>query len=89
MKKIDDLLQKFLHSKRKGPTSERADLIQTICDTLFEQEDFKKILGQTSNLTIEEIREILEQAKNWQVNPQALFWKLLKEKNKEIKEQLN
>lgn len=67
------------------PSSERACMIQIICEELFTQRDFTKILGQTKDMTISEIRGIYDASKSWNVNPPALFWKLLKEKNKEIK----
>ena len=88
MSTLADSINSFLENK-KNPTSERAHLIQVVCDTLFDDKDFKKILGQTKQLTVEEIRTMFEQAKNWQQNPQALFWKLLREKQKEIKSVLD
>ena len=88
MRGIKSLIQSYTNKKEKGATSERAVLIQQICDVLFDDGAFKKILGQTHQLTIDEIREIFESAYRWKVNPQALFWKLLKEKNAEIKKSL-
>ena len=74
---------------RNRPTSERAHLIQTICDTLFDNTHFKKILGQTRQFTVTEIRDIFNQAKAWQVNPKALFWKLVRQKQQIIKIQID
>lgn len=87
MDSIKNHLEKFLKNK-KNPTSERAYLIQTICDSIFDDQDFKKILGQTRNLTVEEIRDIYDEAYRWKVNPQALFWKLLKKKHMSIKKKM-
>lgn len=87
MRSIGDDLQSFLTNK-KNPTSERAHLIQTICDTLFSDKEFKKVLGQTKQFTVDEIRDIFDQARSWQVNPRALFWKLVKEKREAIRDQL-
>ena len=80
-------IQRFLGDKKR-PTSERAHLIQTICNSLFDDKAFKKILGQTKQFTIKELRIIFEEAKGWQVNPQALFWKLVREKQEAIQTQL-
>lgn len=77
-----------MSSDKNRPTSERAHLIQTICDTLFDDKHFKKILGQTHQFTTAEIRDIFDQAKSWQTNPKALFWKLVREKQQAIKTQL-
>ena len=81
-------IERFMDNGQRRPTSERAHLIQTVCDTLFDDTHFKKILGQTHQFTVEEIRDIFNQAKSWQVNPKALFWKLIREKQQEIKTQL-
>ena len=80
-------IQQFF-KKGGRPTSERAHLVQMVCDTLFDDKHFKKILGQTKQFTVQEIRAVFEQAKSWQVNPQALFWKLIREKQQEIKQQI-
>lgn len=87
MRSLGDDIQTFLKNK-KNPTSQRAHLVQTICDTLFSDKDFKKILGQTRQFTIDEIRDIFDQARSWNVNPGALFWKLVREKQGSIKQQL-
>ena len=87
MKRINEAFAQLF--KGKNPKSERAYLIQRICDTLFTQDDFKKILGQTSQMTILEIQEIFDKAKSWNVNPGALFWKLVKEKREMINKQIN
>lgn len=87
MDSLSTHIQQFLKND-KHPTSERAHLIQTICDTLFDNKSFKKILGQTKQFTVREIRETFDEAKAWQTNPQALFWKLVREKQQEIKNQL-
>ena len=88
MQNLDRGIDTFLN-KGKRPTSERAYLIQSICDTLFDDSDFKKILGQTRQFTTEEIRHLFDQARSWKVNPQAFFWKLIREKQEEIKQQIN
>ena len=69
----------------KRPTSKRAYLIQRICEDLFTDDDFVKIFGQTSEMTEGEIQSIFDEAKGWKVNPQALFWKLIKGKRESIK----
>lgn len=68
-----------------------------ICRHLFSEEwedsrnknlIFKKILGQTHNFTLGEIRSIFEKAVRWRKNPPALFWKLVREKQAEIRKQI-
>ncbi len=88
MDTIGSHIERFMVSNQNRPTSERAHLIQMVCDTLFDDTHFKKILGQTHQFTLEEIRDIFNQAKSWHVNPKALFWKLVREKQREIKTQL-
>ncbi len=87
MGSLDQEIDSFLKNK-KNPTSQRAHLIQQVCDTLFDDTHFKKILGQTHQFTVAEIQEIFEEAKNWEINPQALFWKLVREKQSEIRKQI-
>ena len=87
MDTLGNHLRTFLKNK-KNPTSERAHLVQQICDTLFDQSHFKKILGQTRQFTVAEIRHIFGEAKNWEKNPQALFWKLVREKREAVRKQL-
>ena len=87
MEHISNLFNKI--KKGSGAKSERAYIISRICDELFSQDDFKKILGQTANMTTMEIQIIFDEAKSWKTNPQALFWKLLKEKREKIKNQIN
>lgn len=87
MRSLGDNLKTFLDNK-KNPTSERAHMIQTICDTLFSDKDFKKLLGQTKLFTTTEIRAIFDEARAWKTNPQALFWKLVREKQDAVKKQL-
>ena len=89
MDSLGSHIQQFMVNDKNRPTSERAYLIQTVCDTLFDDTHFKKIFGQTHQFTVEEIRDIFNQAKSWQVNPKALFWKLVREKQKVIKLQLD
>ena len=88
MDSLNESIDSFL-KHRKNPTSERAYFIQLICDTFFDDTYFKKILGQTRQFTVSEIRLIFEEAKSWQVNPQALFWKLVREKQKEVRKQIS
>ncbi len=88
MDSIGRHIPSFLKDK-KNPTSERAHVIQTICDTLFDDTQFKKILGQTRQFTVSEIRSIFDQSKGWEKNPQALFWKLLREKQVLIRDQID
>ena len=88
MDTLDTHIQRFLVQDRNQPTSERAHLIQTVCNTLFDDTHFKKILGQTRQFTVEEIRDVFNQAKSWPVNPKALFWKLVREKQQTIKAQI-
>lgn len=87
MKDLNTEMARFLKEK-KNPTSERAHTIQMVCDTFFSDKDFKKILMQTKNFTVEEIQQIFGQAKAWEKNPPALFWKLVGEKRTEIQQQL-
>ena len=87
MDALNTHIQRFFKNEKR-PTSERAHLIQTICDTFFDDKHFKKILGQTKQFTTKELRTVFEQAKAWKVNPKALFWKLVREKQEEIKTQI-
>ena len=87
MAQLGEEINAFLKNK-KNPTSQRAHLIQQICDTLFDDTHFKKIFGQTRQFTVTEIREVFDQAKAWKTNPQALFWKLIREKQKDIRKQI-
>ena len=80
-------INSFLKNSKR-PTSQRAHTVQRICDTLFDDREFKKILGQTRQFTVPEINEIFDRAKSWETNPRALFWKLVREKQEEIKQQL-
>lgn len=86
MEHISESIKKY--NKQKTPSSERSYVIQCICEEMFTQKDFKKLLGQTKQLTTEEIRHIFDAAKSWHKNPKALFWKLLKEKNDSVKTEL-
>ena len=88
MAKLEKYLDKYLFSEKKRPTSERSHLIQLLCDDIFTNSDFQKLLGQTKQLTAGEIRSIYDEAKSWKTNPQALFWKLLKEKKEEIQKKI-
>ena len=85
--RISSHLTDYISSKspQRKPKHVRAYYIQLICDDIFVQKDFRKILGQTKDLEIDEIKEIYESAKNWKKNPQALFWKLLREKKDQNK----
>ena len=87
MKSFKDIFDSGGKDDIKRPTSERAYLIQRICEELFTDDDFVKILGQTSEMTENEIQSIFDEAKGWKVNPQALFWKLIKAKREDIKSQ--
>lgn len=88
MKHIRNLIQEYMHSKskEKKPAHERAYWVQKICDDIFSnpnsQVEFKKILGQTKHLSIDEMKAIYSQSKSWETNPPALFWKLIKESRK-------
>ncbi|MDD9868102.1 MAG: hypothetical protein OXU73_02125 [Candidatus Campbellbacteria bacterium] len=91
-KHISSLLPTAMNRKRsddkKAATSSRAALVQEICDDMLSQNDFEKVLYQTGKFTVDEIREIYHTSKNWKKNPPALFWKLIREKREEIKNQL-
>ena len=89
MDALNNHIHRFLKNKKRGPTSQRAHIIQTVCDTLFDDKHFRKILGQTRQFTAEEIRNIFDEAKAWQINPQALFWKLVREKQEQIRTQIS
>ena len=85
IKPIGESVNSFLKSPKKRPTSERAYWIQKICDDMLSDSDFKKVMGQARELTVEELIEIHSRANPWLKNPGALFWKLLKEKKEVIK----
>lgn len=92
MKPLFELLPQPQLAKpaKRGPNSERAYWLQTVIDELgFDQADFRKLMGQTRTLTVREVEDIFLKAKQWQKNPRALFWKLLKEKRLEIKQRFN
>ena len=84
MKRLKHAISSYFSDEKKKPSSERAYIIQTICDDFFTQKDFQKVLMQTSEMTLDEIREIYDKAKSWKTNPPALFWKLVKEKRSDI-----
>ena len=85
---IHKAIARMIRGKKKRPTSERAYTIQRVCDNIFSQDEFKKLMGATGNLTIDEITDIYDRSVSWKVNPKALFWKLLREKKAEIKKEL-
>ena len=87
MKDLGADIDSFLREK-KNPTSERAHLIQQICDSLFDDTHFKKVFGQTAQFTVPEIRGIFDTARSWETNPQALFWKLVREKQGAVRKQM-
>ena len=88
MDSLGSKIESFLQNK-KNPTSQRAHLIQHICDTLFDDTHFKKILGQTKQFTVSELHAIFDEARSWNKNPQALFWKLIREKQAAIRDQIS
>ena len=88
MKSIQSAVRSYLNNTGKKPSSERAYTIQIICEDMFTQKHFERILGQTKEMTVSEIREIYDTAKSWKTNPPALFWKLVKEKRSQIKTDL-
>ena len=88
MKSTREILALYIQDSTKGPNSRRAYVLKQICDAFFAPKDFKKILGQTKSLTIQEIEDIYHRAKSFEKNPPALFWKLLREKNLDIKNKL-
>lgn len=75
-----EILNRF--GKQPKINSERALYIQDI--VLLTGRTFKSVLGQTKEMTPNEIREIYERAIKWKLNPPALCNKLLKEKRIEI-----
>ncbi len=86
---INKSIGRFIRGEKKKPSSERAYFLQKICENIFaDQKQFKKILGATKLFTVDEIRDIYDKAYSWKTNPPALFWKLLKEKNEEIKKEM-
>ena len=86
---IHKSISRFIRGEKKRPSSERAYFLQKVCDNILgDQKYFKKILGVTKLMTIDEIREIYDTAYGWKKNPPALFWKLIKEKNIAIKKEV-
>lgn len=72
--------------KKKGPTSpesEQRELIAKLIDRPFRQ-----VAGLTKGWTLNELYLLRRRAESFSKNPMALMWKLMKEKNLEIKKQL-
>ena len=86
MEKLDIKLDKYKISGKKGKMPHRR--AYWVSETAkFLERPFKMVLGITKMLTQDEIESLLLKAKSWQINPQALYWKLYKELLADIKKE--
>ena len=77
-----------LPKKVKGMGA-RQELICQICNEVgITDNQLQSVFFQAKSLTDAELKHIRDKAVSFKANPPALFWKLLKEKRKEIQVQL-
>lgn len=87
---IDETLNPFperLQKPQKGPTSPESEIREQMAILLNKSIPF--ICGRTRGWTKDELVDIYLKASKWKTNPGALLQKLIKQKNEEIKKQLN
>ena len=82
----------IIEASENDPKQKRKFWWTQICEHILKEEyqnnkggTFKKIMGQTHLFTTGELRYIFETSYRWRKNPPALLWKLIREKNKELK----
>jgi len=67
--------------KLRGSKFERLYWIQEICDDFLSSKEFSRVLKETNQLFLAEIKSIYLEAQSWEIFSSDLFWKLLKERN--------
>jgi hypothetical protein len=96
IKRIGDNFEKY-SVEEADPKKHKVFWWEQICKHYYPEEwadpkqknlAFKRVLGQTSKFTLGEIRSIFERSMRWRKNPPALFWKLVREKQAEIRRQI-
>lgn len=84
---FSDRLFSEIKKKKRGATSPESEIRDLISQML--SRPFKQISGLTRGWTVDEMYITYNKAKSFKANPAALMWKLIKEKNSEIKKQLS
>lgn len=92
----ENLFEKYLPKKKvKTPNSPESEIREKILNLLNSKPNpdyppltWSRLCGLTKGWTTEEMYREYKKAMDWQVNSIALMKKLIKEKNKKIKEQL-
>jgi hypothetical protein len=84
---FSDTLFKEIKKKKRGATSPESEVRDLISQML--SRPFRQISGLTKGWTVDEMYVTYNKAKSFKANPPALLWKLIKEKNLEIKKQLS
>lgn len=83
---FSDTLFAKIEKKKRGATSPESEIRDLISQML--SRPFRQISGLTKGWTVDEMYVTYNKAKSFKANPAALMWKLIKEKNLEIKKQL-
>lgn len=84
---FSDTLFAKIEKKKRGATSPESEVRDNIAKLL--SRSFKQVAGLTKGWTTDEMYVTYNKAKSFKANPAALMWKLIKEKNLEIKKQLS
>lgn len=84
---FSDTLFAKIEKKKRGATSPESEIRDLISQML--SRPFRQISGLTKGWTVDEMYVTYNKAKSFKANPPALLWKLIKEKNLEIKKQLS
>ncbi len=90
-------LSKYINKPVSTPNSPRAEQVQEIMilmgydvlDKEKKEREFKKILGRTRHLSVEQIYLMIKEAKRAKETPHILFQYLLKKSHENIKRQRN
>lgn len=83
---FSDTLFKEIKVKKRGATSPESEIRDNISKLL--NRSFKQVAGLTKGWTIDEMYITYNKAKSFKANPAALMWKLIREQNAKIKQQL-
>lgn len=83
---FSDKLFAKIEKKKRGATSLESEIRDNISKLL--NRPFRQVAGLTKGWTTDEMYITYNKAKSFKANPAALMWKLIKEKNAKIKEQL-
>lgn len=83
---FSDTLFKEIKVKKRGATSPESEIRDNISKLL--NRSFKQVAGLTKGWTIDEMYVTYNKARSFKANPAALMWKLIREQNAKIKQQL-